>query len=242
MMRDEQIHERLSVLESHIDRDRMLLEEYEDISHCEDDPRRLARYEREIKRQHESIARYQKEYDDLQSKVMGDPPAEMQKVGVLLDNMNSKLDNLQRNQDDIVRILEHLRLEVLSRFDISEQTMITTFIEKLTQNQLATVEEVLNIVEVRILSESEMNEALKAVQKSLEEIQNQKYSLVSLTSSNVERLSKVLDDPKIDSSHKLKLAIPIIPLILTYEAEINLKCGVNLKSAWNRLISKARGK
>ena len=242
MMQNEQIHERLRVLESHIDRDRMLLEEYEDISHCEDDPRRLARYKREIRRQHESIARYQKEYDDLRNKVIGVPPAEMQKVGVLLEEMNSKLDNLQKNQDDIVRRLEQLRLEVLSRFDISEQTMITTFIEKLTQNQLAIVEDALNVVESRILSENALNESLNAVKKSLEDIQNQELSLASLTFSDVENLSKILNDPKIDLNHKLKLSIPIIPLILNYEAEINLECGVNLKSAWNRLISKARGK
>jgi hypothetical protein len=57
----------------------------------------------------------------------------------------------------------------------------------------------------------------------------------------VENLSAVVDDPKLDVSHKLKVSIPIIPLILSYETEVELKSGLNLKAAWQRLKVRVRG-
>jgi len=56
--------------------------------------------------------------------------------------------------------------------------------------------------------------------------------------SEIENLSDVVDAPKLDASHKLKITIPIIPFILSYEGEMGLKSGMNLESAWQRLLSK----
>jgi len=56
--------------------------------------------------------------------------------------------------------------------------------------------------------------------------------------SEAKNLSEMVDDPKLDVSHKLKVSIPIIPLILTYETEVGLKSGLNLKAAWQRLKAK----
>lgn len=60
--------------------------------------------------------------------------------------------------------------------------------------------------------------------------------------SEAEKVSGIVDDPKLDSNHKLKYSIPIIPLILSYEWTIELKSGMNLKKAWQSLKSWLQGK
>ncbi|WP_414561701.1 hypothetical protein [Anabaena sp. CCY 9613] len=55
---------RLQHLEDNIRQDQDLLKKYEDSLRYEDDPRRQARYSREIEQLRESANRYRKEYDE----------------------------------------------------------------------------------------------------------------------------------------------------------------------------------
>jgi len=56
---------RTQQLADNIRKDMDLLEDYEDELRYETDPRRLARYRREIERQRESLSRYQQEAGEI---------------------------------------------------------------------------------------------------------------------------------------------------------------------------------
>jgi tetratricopeptide (TPR) repeat protein len=84
---------RIQQLANNIRKDMDLLEDYEDELRYETDPRRLARYRREIERQRESLTHYQQEYDELQKQVT---PAELQNITDLLQQKGAKLDELQK--------------------------------------------------------------------------------------------------------------------------------------------------
>jgi len=221
---------RTQQLADNIRQDLELLKGYEDELRYETDPRRLAKYRREIERQRESLSRYQQEYDDLQKQVIGEPPAEMQETEDQLRQMNDKLDDLLGGQKVMQDDLKDFRKILLARFDANEQAIISTIVQRLDQSQLATVQSILAGIETHSLLESELQETLNAVQQSLSEI--------SQVVSEAKNLSEMVDDPKLDVSHKLKVSIPIIPLILTYETEVGLKSGLNLKAAWQRLKAK----
>jgi hypothetical protein len=60
--------------------------------------------------------------------------------------------------------------------------------------------------------------------------------------NEVEKVSGIIADPKLNSNHKLKYSIPIIPLILSYEGEVELKSGLNLKKVWQNLKARLRGR
>jgi hypothetical protein len=156
--------------------------------------------------------------------------------------IDTKLDALLAGQTAIREDLSGLRQAVLARFDASEQTIIATVIERLDQDQLATVETVLNAVEAELVPIGELEETLVAVQHTLSEIQQQGVALPdsTLTSEEFERLSEVVDAPKLDVKHKLKVTVPIIPYFLSYEGEVELKSGLNLEAAWKRLVAKIR--
>ena len=92
-MNKDLIKERLKVLEGHINKDMDLLEEYEDELRYETDPRLKEKYRMEIERQHESLAQYHQEYDELQKQAT---PEKMQNVADLLQQQDMKLDEIRK--------------------------------------------------------------------------------------------------------------------------------------------------
>ncbi|MBA1341610.1 MAG: hypothetical protein C5S40_05660 [ANME-2 cluster archaeon] len=253
-------------LADNIRQDLDLLKGYEDELRYETDPRRLARYRREIERQRESLSRYQQEYDELCGQGVGVPTG-MQDTADMLHQMDAKLDCLMRSfnfqgagrkklhqmdakldgilsgqkviQDD----LKDFRKTLLAHFDASEKAIISTIVERLDQNQLATVQSIIDGMEGNHVPESELQETLNAVQQSISEInQNEAGFYDSKMVRDIKSLADVVDDPRLDVSHKLKVSLPIIPLILSYEGEVGIKSGVNLKAAWEGLTARVRGK
>jgi hypothetical protein len=113
---------------------------------------------------------------------------------------------------------------------------------RLDQGQLATVQAVLDAIEAGLVPIGELEETLVAVQHTLSEIQQQGVALPDsiLTSEEFEHLSEVVDAPKLDVKHKLKVTVPIIPYFLSYEGEVELKSGLDLEGAWKRLVGRVR--
>ena len=233
---------RLQDLADNIRQDMNLLKAYEDELRHETDPRRLEGDRREIERQRESLTRYQQEYDELQKQVTGVPSAEMVDTANLLRQMDAKLDDVLKNQKVMQEDLKDLRKTLLARFDASEQAIISAIVQRLDQNQLATVQSIVDEIETHSVPENELQETLNTIQQALSEIkQNEVGYYDSQLVSEAKSLSDVVEDPKLDVTHKLKVSIPIIPLILTYETEVELKSGLNLKAAWQRLKVRVRG-
>ena len=216
-------------LEDDIQKDLDLLKSYKDELRYETDPSLVGKYRRRIEQLRESVAHNRQEYDELKKQVTDEPPAGLQDAADLLRQMDAKLDEINEQITD-------LRTTLLARFDDSEQTIISTVVQHLDQNQLATVQSILDEIEAHPVPESELQETLSAVLQALSEIkQNNTGRYDPQLVSEVKNLSEVVDDPKLDVNHKLKVSIPIIPLILSYETEVGLKSGLNLKNAWQRL-------
>ncbi|NQE52764.1 hypothetical protein C5S29_04155 [ANME-1 cluster archaeon GoMg3.2] len=233
---------RLQDLADNIRQDLNLLKAYEDKLRYETDPRRLEGYRLEIERQRESLSSYQQEYDELQKQVTGVPSAEMEDTANLLRQMDAKLDDLLEGQESMQDDLKDLRKTLLARFDASEQVIISAIVQRLDQNQLATVQSILDEIEIHSVPENELQETLSALQQALLEIRQTEIGLYdSQLMSETKDLLEMVNDPKLDVNHKLKVSVPIIPLILSYETEIGLKSGLNLKAAWQRLKAWVRG-
>ena len=233
---------RIKHLADNIQKDFDLLKEYEDTLRLEDDPRRRAKYRREIEQLRESAASYKREYDELQIQVAGKSSVPMQNVEIQLQQMDTKLDTLLVGQETIQDSLINLRKAVLARFDANEQTIITTIVDRLDQEQLANTQAVLDGIAARQLADEEFQGTLGAIRDTINEIRQQGAFISDYNlNSKIEEISDVVDSPKLDVSHKLKVTVPIIPLILSYEGELGLKSGINLESAWKKLLNKVRG-
>ena len=231
---------RLHHLADNINKDLALLKEYEDALRYEDDPRRKARYRQEIEQLRESASRYQLEYDELRRRIPGTPSTTMTSVAEQLHLMDTKLDNLLEGQSYIRSDINVLQKEVLAQYEAGLQNIINTFIERLNQQQLIIVQSILEAIEADRVSESEMQEALTIMQQTLAELVQlpEKTLDPGFAQANIEQLSEAVSEPRMDVRHRLKITVPIIPLLLAYEGELELSSGMNLKAIWDRLAGK----
>lgn len=226
---------RIKHLQDNVNKDYKLLKEYEDALHFEDDPRRKLKYQREIELLRESAEHYQQEYEDLKRLTAIEPPPDKLKTECELQEIKSKLVELQSE-------LSALRQDLIARFDAGERTIVATVINELNQSQLEMTTNVINAMEADRIQENDLKEAISAVQKVIIELLKEPRRHDPKMISEATSLYKALDDPKLDLAHKLKLSVPIIPFILEYEGQVELKGRLNLKSVWQTLKDKAQSR
>jgi len=219
---------RLRHLADHIARVLDLLNGYEEALLYTDDPLRQVRYRWKIKRLRKSATRYQREYGELRNQMIGEPPVAMQDVSTQLERVDAKLDTLL---DDMKR----RRQALLVRYKADEQAIIATFVERLGQSQLTILQTTLDALETDRLAEAEMHQTLNAIHDTLAALQQQNVSVPGLQEV-VEAIEALTPGVK----HKLKLTLPIIPTLLSYEGELELG-GAKLKTQWRRLKWRACG-
>jgi len=142
--------QRLRDLQDNIIQDQELLKKYEEALSDEDNPRTLRKYQREIKRQRESIANYEQEYKELEQQLTGISTPQIQVVGNQLQIVENQLQQIDAKLN-IVLIKQD---SLLSRYQASEQAILRVIIEQLNQTQLAFTENMLNAVAANQVSES----------------------------------------------------------------------------------------
>jgi hypothetical protein len=222
---------RLQDLEKNIAEEQKLLKQYEDSLRYESEYRTIGKYEREIERQRESITRYQHEFVELKQKLMGNQSTQVLRVESKLQELDRKVNILLEGQDAISQKLHQMRRTLLERYDASEQFIVNSIAQKLNQTQLALTENLLQALDNNMVSEPEMQQMLAVLEENLP----------SLPPSQV-GIAEIIKDPELDARHKLKITLPIIPMLVEYEGELELGSGFNIKSAWQQLVAKLRRK
>ncbi len=158
------------------------------------------------------------------------------------EQVHAKLDTLLTGQEGIREGLTDLQTTLVSRYDASEQAIVAKITRHLDQTQSATVQKVLDAVESKTIPDNELQETLTAVEHTLAEVRQMGDKLSNpILVNEVDQLSEMIDAPKMDVRHRLKVTLPIIPVLLAYEGEVELNSGLNLETAWQRLVTKIRG-
>ena len=124
-MNEDITEKRVKDLEDNIHQDLDLLKEYEDELRYETDPRHKGKYRREIERQHESLTRNQKEYDELRRQMT---PEELQNVTDLLQQKDAKLDEIRK----LLPLTPTMGKEVFNVF-LSHSHLDAVWVEKLAR-------------------------------------------------------------------------------------------------------------
>ncbi|MFB2980828.1 hypothetical protein [Microseira sp. BLCC-F43] len=221
---------RLQQLETNIAQTFTLLNEFEIELRDEDHPGIRSKYRRRIEQLRELLTRHQQEYDELQKQVTGEAPAKMQDVATELQQVNAKLNTLGNM---VLSSYVELRRTLLARYAATERSIVAAIAKQLNQNQLVTVQAMLDALETNRISEAEIQQLLAGIQEMLAVVEAKKLALPPA-------VAEVINHPAFDAKHKLKVSIPIIPFLLDYEGELELAAGFNLKAAWERWIAKSR--
>jgi uncharacterized protein with HEPN domain len=220
------LDQRLKDLANHVTQDLQLLNEYEVALRYEDEPRRKARYQHEIEQLRESARRYQAEYDQLNQQVT----AEMRTVAEQLQQMDHKLNWMLSSHATIDQNLDEMRQIVLTHYTATEQQLLSSITHQLDQQQLALTQVLIEALDTHQLPEADIEEMWAIVQTQLP----------TLPASQAQNVAEIIKNPALDTKHKLKVSLPIVPLLVNYEGEFELGSGFNLKAAWEALKAKLR--
>lgn len=225
--------QRLQQLQKNINQELELLEEYEEVLRYidEDDIRKKKRCLREIERQKQAVDKYQQEYAQLQQQSTQSSP-QMEQIHATLQQMEQKINFIQKGQVATYKLLSKTHQDLLARYEKSEQVIIGEITKKLKESDLKVTQKLLEAVETNRVSDVQMEQMLTVIEQQL--------PLPALPPAQSEPIAEIIKDPELDIKHRLNVALPIVPLLINYEAEIELGSGFNLSNTWERLIQKLR--
>lgn len=227
------LHQRLKDLDENITADLSLLHEFNKALRYETNPRRIAKYQQDIERQKKSIKGYYQEFIKLQRQANNELSLNHSSSRSLLKNLEGRFDQIEGILDDILKSQNDL----LERYDVGEKVIIGTIIKKLNQIEIRVTQTFLNAIDSHQLLDSEMQEMLGGIEKHLPVLSS--YNISAIEESNI---TEIIQAPELDFRHRLKVAIPIIPFLVDYETELELGSGFNIRSAWQKLVTKLNKK
>lgn len=127
---------------------------------------------------------------------------------------------------------------VLARFDVTEQRILSPILARLDDQQVVLLDKILDVLDVATVSADELDRHLSAIDASLAEV-NAKSAMIADRQlvASAQQMQELASSLGLDVKHKLKLTIPIIPVLLSYEGEFELGSKLDLAAVWKWLRS-----
>ena len=219
---------RLKQLEDNVVRVLSLLNDYEVELLDESDPATKNKYRRRIEDLRQQCDSYEKELVIIQDQLTDKQPQEQ--ISIIksqLQQVDEKLNWLAGGQAAFYQA-------VLAHFTTEETAIIEPITRQLEESQIVEVESVLKAIEFNQVGEEETNLVVAQLKKALAEAKEKDLKLPSGNEAVIEALNY----PTLDAKHALKVSIPIIPFILSYEGELGLGAGVKIREIWERWRTK----
>jgi tRNA/tmRNA/rRNA uracil-C5-methylase (TrmA/RlmC/RlmD family) len=216
---------RLIQLEDNVSEILKLLNEYETELIDEDDPGKRNKYRRRIERLKDQKYTYEEELASLQQ----------DSIDIQSDRVNEISRQLQKIDEKMSCLLEEqnsLKVALFSHFNDVEMKLITPFTAKLNDHELVEISAILEEIDENKIPDSEVEALLDGTRRYLAIMQERNLILPETKNE----LTSIIYESSIDTKHALKVTVPIIPFILSYEGEIGIGSGINLREVWNRLI------
>lgn len=219
------LNQRLKHLELHLAKILNLLNEYETEMLDEDDPGRKSKYSRRIEQLKEDKARYEREFIELKTQLGEEQPDSRQNIENNIQNINAKLDLLLDGHASLQQALLH-------QFSAKERDMLRPVTAQLDESQLMEIQAVLEAVDTKEISPTDIEQLLRETRQLLIELDGR----VDLP--NTDSTWEEIIAPALDTKHALKFSLPLIPFLLSYEAEVGLDARIDLKKTWKNFLKK----
>ncbi|MBE9068194.1 hypothetical protein IQ260_16195 [Leptolyngbya cf. ectocarpi LEGE 11479] len=237
------LEQRIKDLDKNISENYELLKEFEHSLLYTNDPREKVKFKQEIVKIKESASNHQQEYEALLERLNRKTDLDQDKPSsqLLNDHLNEIAERLEVLLDG-QRVLrsDHLKTSqlLLNHYKANEKRIIASITEKLDQQQTTLVRLLLEGIDANQLSTSEMAALLAELRQHI----------ATLPGDDTKVILGIIDSPETSFSHRLKVAIPLIPQLLPffpaveYEGEVELGTGFDVKAFWERVKTKLRGK
>ncbi len=134
---------------------------------------------------------------------------------------------------DTIKVeLNKIKAEILKNADENKASIIETLNEK----EIAT----LDLLQTAVNSSKEAKQDIQVLVNLVQEMKNQPPKDPKLTTA-LEKVP-IFDDTSFSVENKLKVCLPIIPMILSYEGEYILRDGMNVNQFFKEAMQKIRSK
>jgi hypothetical protein len=150
------------------------------------------------------------------------------------DEFLRKLGEMDKKLDKIHGDIKSLRQSILDRFELSERNILCAIFERLDKDKLEIVGDLFDAVENDKIPKELADETLKATMDLISEIKSMQ---ITIRDPDIASWDDALNSPKLNVENRLKVSIPIIPLLLTYEGSYSFQSGLKLDVAWKKLCT-----
>ncbi len=240
--------QRLQDLQSNIDREAKLLNEYEKQLTYEDDSRKLLKIQHNIERQKETIAGYRHEAAQIQAALSAASVPDTDAVQNQLADINQQLSAISqqidkaetRLADGQKAIREDIRQQqetVLAHIDAQHRQTIAVLVNKMDANQLELTELMLDAADKQQIAQWQADQLTMLTQQALLDLKQLRHN-----QPDAAQWDSLLDALASQTGwqQKLKLTVPLIPGILEFETEMAMDVVPALKQAWGIVVKKVR--
>ena len=135
-----------------------------------------------------------------------------------------------------VRDLQGGQERILARFEQQEQRILAPILARLNAQQAEQTAAILDALETRTFPADELGRHLAVIQMALAQISIRATQIGDRQLvESARQVTEIASAPGLDIKHKLKVTIPIVPVLLSYEGEFELGSRLNLEEAWRAL-------
>ena len=238
--------QRLAAIQARLNDNYDLLQQYEKQLDVENDPRRITRIKREIERQRDTIKGYESEAAELgAASDQPAPPANdaaAQAVQTGLTDLHAKIDSLSQQltgaesrlaagQTVIRQDIAAQRQAIIDRVDLRYAQTIQRVTDQLQGEQLQIVGLLVTAVDQNRIAQAEAQQIVQLTHNALRSLQ-----ATQPDAGDWQNMLRLLEQ-NTGWEQKLKLTVPLIPYLLTYENEIKADSLGALKQAWGHLTA-----
>lgn len=213
-----------------------LLNEYEKKRDLSDRPKEIELFNDEVIRITQSLNDYIIEINQIYKGDNITTPQEVASIWNELQNLKKGQKEIIGKQDETLTVIDQTRNALLEETTAVYQNTMRIFLLALNEQDIHIVQAVVEYIDQKQFTEVEMIEILKVIQKGYNELQD-KTIIISTDDAvlqQTQKLSEAWKSSEINTDEKLKLSIPIVPTILTYEAELSINVKETLRGFWEK--------
>lgn len=161
----------------------------------------------------------------------------LEEVRLLSGDLQAARVELSQGQLAIRRDVRAAHNRLMARFAVSERHLVAHIVARLDEQQSAEVEAALAAVETMSSPSAELQAMQQALHETLAEVRRLGDVVDGELARQAAQLAEWAAAPQLEAKHRLLVSIPIVPWLLAYESEVELKSAANLEAAWRNLLA-----
>lgn len=122
-----------------------------------------------------------------------------------------------------------LEQTIRNLFEIHEQNLMLHMASLIEGKYMETTNQVLQAIDQATIHDKEMQVVLDTLRVEFEALRTTSHG------EQVQAVEDLISAPHLDVRHRLKLTIPLLPLFLSYEGELETNSSLNLEGLWQRV-------